>query len=461
MYKKTEIDISETRRVLISAITSKPFLRALDEFADPKLMEEQYAQMILEWCFEFYRKFEDAPQMNIKSIFERKQKRLKEADILIIEDILTSISDEYAIDVNSEYMISQAELYFNKLALNKMAKTILKFTESGKIDEAISEHAKFRKKQRAISDGVDMLRSDEAIRTAFNDNDDEILFQLPGVLGKALGPFYKGGLSCVMAPAKRGKSWSMLEVASYAMYSDLKVWYFTFEMTKTQMWRRIWQSWSDSPRHCDGEFEVPKFNEFGEVELVTQKFHKSTAEELIKLRKEMMSQFRLSAFETFARPKNSFKVSQLREMIETSYLNRNSIPDVIVLDYADIMLPDRQQEKRQELDQIWGDLSAIAEEFNLAVVTGTQTNRSTFTKDIEEGDSSEANSKMTHVDKAWAINQDSLNKEQKLVRYSCLFNRHDENNSNHQVAVLQNLACGKAMLDSKWVKDIPNIGEKK
>ena len=136
---------------------------------------------------------------------------------------------------------------------------------------------------------------------------------------------------------------------------------------------------------------------------------------------------------------------------------KGEIPDVIVVDYASIMCPERHGEKRFELDQIWADLSAIAVEFNIHVLSASQTGRATLSRDVQQGDTSEANSITSHVSLMFALNQTSDDKSQSCLRYSCMFARHKEFLTTEQVVVLQNLSCGKAMIDNRYVNKVKNL----
>ena len=128
----------------------------------------------------------------------------------------------------------------------------------------------------------------------------------------------------------------------------------------------------------------------------------------------------------------------MRILIENSIAYNNELPDFITIDYASIMQPEANKDKRFELDQIWADLSAIAEEYNIHILTASQTNKAGFTRDIQQGDSAEANSITAHVAKMFALNQNPTNKRQHVMRYAMMFNRHQDFDTDRQVVVLQN-----------------------
>jgi replicative DNA helicase len=74
-------------------------------------------------------------------------------------------------------------------------------------------------------------------------------------------------------------------------------------------------------------------------------------------------------------PTGTLKVSELRRLLKR-YESDGIIFDMIVVDYIDIMAPERREsDKRHELSQITRDLRALAKDMNAAVLTATQTNR--------------------------------------------------------------------------------------
>ena len=441
-YTTETIDLSETRKILIQSIMNTQFLKEIKSFADTRLLQDTYSKYILQWCFEFYEQFNEAPKQAIQSIYEKKASYvLKESDARMISEVLASISEEFIIKSNVEYYVEQAELYFNKLAIKKLQDEIGKLADKGRIDEAVNQIAKFKKLERLTPQGVDLLESDIVIDEAFSEKSDE-LFSLPGAIGTLLGSFNRGDLSAILAPQKRGKSFGLMETASYAMHMGLKVWFVSLEMTRNQVVRRMWQQWTDSVSK-EQEITLPYFDEHNNICLNKEYRYPIDTEQMTKLRKKFRAHMRTSGFKIYYYPKYTFKVSDLKILIENSLLYKNELPDIIVIDYASIMAPERHADKRFELDQIWADLSSLALEFNIHIMSASQTNKATFGRDVEQGDTSEANSITSHVALMYAMNQTVSNKRQSCVRYACMFARHKEFLTDEQVVVLQNLSCGK------------------
>jgi hypothetical protein len=455
-YTTETIDLSETRKILMQAIMSTEFLKQIRGFADTKLLTDTYSKYILQWCFEFYDQFQEAPKQAIQSIYENKSAYvLRESDAKMIEDVLASISSEFIVQGNTEYYVEQAELYFNKLGLKKLVDEIGKLADKGRIDEAINKVAKFRKVDRLTPQGVDLLDNDLVIDEAFNDKVDA-LFKFPGPLGEVLGSFNRGDLSAVIGPQKRGKSFMLMETATYAMQMGLKVWFISLEMTRNQVVRRMWQQWMDSVAEPQ-TVTIPYFDEEGNICERYEEREPVPTEEMVKMRRKFRNNLRDAGFKIYYYPKNNFKVTDLKILLENQMLYHNEIPDMVVIDYASIMAPERHADKRFELDQIWADLSSVALQFNIHIMTASQANKNTFGRDIEQGDSAEANSITAHVALMFALNQTPENKRQHCMRVATMFARHKEFQTDDQVVLLQNLSCAKGMMEARMVKDVPNL----
>ncbi|MFH1506331.1 MAG: hypothetical protein ABIE94_05090, partial [archaeon] len=132
------------------------------------------------------------------------------------------------------------------------------------------------------------------------------------------------------------------------------------------------------------------------------------------------------------------------------------IPDIVVVDYADILKPSSyaSKEKRLEvIDDIWKNLARLAGEKHCIVITGSQGNRGSLNKDqMEEGDVAEWIGKLAHVDVFVTLNQNSTEKKMGMVRMSVLEHRHKDFNPDQNVIVLQKLDAGQPLLDSEYEK---------
>lgn len=115
-------------------------------------------------------------------------------------------------------------------------------------------------------------------------------------------------------------------------------------------------------------------------------------------------------------------------------------PDVIVIDYPDIMSPEPgsgNKERRHQENERWIALRALSTERRAAVVVATQTAASAYGKRrISLSDYSEDKRKFAHVTAMYAINQTSAEKRLRLFRVSPLLVRDGEGDSSLDIPVL-------------------------
>lgn len=170
------------------------------------------------------------------------------------------------------------------------------------------------------------------------------------------GYLYHGGwgrkeLSVFMGAPKAGKSMSLGEFAKNASLAGYNVLYVTLEVSAKIIADRIDANLSDTA------MRALKTTPHGV---------KSKIEELRK----KAGHFHLREF-----PSGLMKPSMLRKVVD-EYRAKGIVFDLIVVDYADIMCPERLSgEPREDSKSIYIDLRALAFEENAAVLTATQTNR--------------------------------------------------------------------------------------
>lgn len=160
-------------------------------------------------------------------------------------------------------------------------------------------------------------------------------------------------LSVLMGAAKAGKSMSLGEFAKNASLLGFNVLYVTLEVSAKIISERLDANLSDTL-----------------IRLV--KDHPTTVATKINKIKTNPELGKLFLHEY---PSGTCKPSQIRRLIE-SYRRKGVILDLVVVDYADIMAPERYTgEVTQDLKSIYIDLRGMAFQYNIAMLTATQTNR--------------------------------------------------------------------------------------
>lgn len=235
------------RRIITGMIVSKDFLDRVERFWDSTLLESPELRMIADWCMEYYRKYNRAPDANIESIYmaSLKENFLSKSDAQYIEEVLTSLSDEYGRDTqfNSAYLYDQAVKYLKARELERHSEEIQALVEMGREEEAEKLAQSYKPTIAPDTDiGLDLSSQEalERVERAFNETQQKVL-SYPGALGNMWNEhLVRGGFFSLLAPEKRGKTFMLLELSLRAIRQKANVAFFEAgDMTESQILRRI------------------------------------------------------------------------------------------------------------------------------------------------------------------------------------------------------------------------------
>jgi len=453
--KQQEIDLSVERNILIGLIVSEDFTKQIIPALDLSYFKTAFTKIVASWCTEFWQKYSKVPNKNILELFQQNSQHIQNDDFIeLIQQFLESISSEYTRgDVfNTKYWIEQSEKYFRRQRLENLKEKFELSIEKGDCDEAELALSQFQQVKFSETGGFSVLRDKEMVKRIFSEtNIEEELFRLPKVLGKVLGGFHRGDLISVEGPAKRGKSFWLIELGVYALKHRLRVLFVSLEMNERQMLYRIFQNMTGKTRR-EEEYSFPRFDGTGII-TAKRKSPPLSYEAVIKKQKQLLKQYGSGDFNLICYPANSVELKKIENYIDKLEVKDNMLPDVIVLDYADLLLASTKGEYRHQLDHIWKGLRAIAQKKNCLVITATHTNKATFDRDIRQGDTSEDSRKKNHVSLMFALNQRNAEKEMQVMRVKVTVSRHEQF-TDKEVAVLNCFEIGKAIIDSKEADEL-------
>ena len=150
-------------------------------------------------------------------------------------------------------------------------------------------------------------------------------------------------------------------------------------------------------------------------------------------------------------PNSTLKVSGIRSILET-WAQDEWVPDVIVIDYADILdMSHKGLEGRDCINQAWKELRALSQYYHCLVITATQTDAAAFdTGLLRRKNFSEDKRKFSHVTGMMGINQTDDEKEMGLYRFNWLKLRDGVYSETRCVNVANCLALANPMIKSCW-----------
>ncbi|HSH50344.1 MAG TPA: LAGLIDADG family homing endonuclease, partial [Bacteroidales bacterium] len=145
-------------------------------------------------------------------------------------------------------------------------------------------------------------------------------------------------------------------------------------------------------------------------------------------------------------------VKEIQNILNTWEKEDGFVPDLIVIDYADIVLPNNPRlEFRHQQNSVWMAMRGLSQERHCLVVTATQADAASYDQDtLNLKNFSEDKRKYAHATAIYGLNQDKKGREKKmgLMRINELVVREDDFNVSNQVYVMQKLQMGRPFLGS-------------
>ena len=490
------------RQIITGLIVNDRFVHELKGFYREGVLQSAYAQTIAGWCFDYYEQFQKAPKKEIEDIYlTHKENGLDQDQKKLIKRFLSSINDEYETQetFNVDYILKKAESHFRINALKEFEQGLSDLITGGDVDEAEAMISEFIRVARPETKGIDVL-DPQVILSIFKEEKSNYMFSLPGDLGRTIGPFERGFLYAVVAPAKVGKTWWLMFFAIMAVLRGYNVLFVSCEMKETKMVKRIYHSFCSQPisKHA-GELLLPVFDCFAnqvnsckkvqracKVRLLNRDDEKPEFDEARKKYKpctacrgtkeyepetwfkktikaeltidgavkkatkmEKYNSFRGAQFKLVEFPSNTLTIPQLKTYMSNLEYYENFVPDVIITDYADkFVAENKNSEYRHQINEVWEGHKSIAQEKNCLMITASQSNTARSGKDVGQGDWADDIRKFNLVDGAFALNQSPEDKQNGLMRVGILGSRHDEFDLLSEVYVLESKKIARPYLDS-------------
>lgn len=463
-YERKKVWKEEERNIVIGMITNSEFLKQIQSIYKPEFLTLDYARTVSIWCSDYFKRYGEAPFEDIQSIYTvKKDSILDETKAEEIGTFLGSLSDSFVDKkYNIEYNIDKAVSYFKEANLDLLMERVNGFKKLKDYARAEAEIANYVRVEKNQSQGVDVYSDQDAVINAIRDESSEhVLLHLPGALGTFIRPWRRGDFVAFVGPAKRGKSYWLLEIAYLCALAGLNVAFFSFEMPEPKMLMRFYQRLTGQP--------MPEGEDVKKVKVIYPSFDPNyEVNKIVNLREELKSPIsvrqtirkmrsldrvvRGKKFKMICSPPNSMSVSDMRTHLDNLEYYENFIPDVVISDYADITKPERNNEKRHQIDETWLGYRALSMDKNCLVVTASHSNKMTFDRDIRQSDLSEDNRKINHVTWMGALNQSEDDRSQGVMRISIMADRYRSFSKQVEAITLQCLDVGRVCLDSRIVK---------
>lgn len=458
MLRREKIELSIERRVISNLIMSTPLIAFCKSAGDPSLFESSLGRIVATWCYDYYDHTSAAPGYAITDLYRQKVSELPTADADMVFAFLSTCSDEWAPD-NVELSKAMALKYFQERSLVRLYEKLGRAIQGKDISRGYTEIAQFTKPDAHKSEGVSLFKDAGEIANAF-DNTEEELFRMPGPLGAIMGPIIREDFIALVGPPKCGKTWWLMNFATVAALSGLKVLFISLEMSKVQMIRRFWQMLTGTTRYGE-EVDWPTFtfDESGKARVVVGKHTPPMVDTRISSIEAMQSTFRKMSRRGQLELRNyslgNLSINGLKSELKNLDVYENFIPDVICLDYADGMDHGPGAVERDRLNNTWKALRNVASEIKGAVITVSHSGRDTVggEKDVKAKNVTDDIRKVNHVTKLGNINQTVEEKKMGIVRID-FDTLRDGAPVNDAVVCTSCLAIGRPYLEIEFLSQV-------
>jgi len=262
-----------------------------------------------------------------------------------------------------------------------------------------------------------LSRYEESARTTVETPWDVINEVMDGGLGK-------GELGVIVAPAGIGKTWMLQCIGNYCIKKGLTAVHYTLELNQSYI----------GLRYDTILTGIPTANLKYSIEEVEKQVNKLTGNLIIK-----HYPTKSASVQTLAAHLNQLEI-------------QNIIPDVIIVDYADILRDTSGvKEYRLALGNIYEDLRGMAGEYDIPIWTASQANRSSLEEDVIEADKiAEAYSKVMTADFIMSVSRKATDKIANTGRVHVIKNRFGVDGITYPANINTNVGSIEIFEGNSW-----------
>ncbi len=335
-------------KVMQALLQDSLFADQMLDVLKPQMFEMAYLQEVAESFFEHKKKYKTFPSADVLEVMTTRDQELDRELVLQIREYLARTKEQplngdtgYIQDSSLDFCKKQTMKDALVKAIDKMQES--KFDDISQIIREALVAGSSRDLGHEYMKGFDVRANrveSKRVPTGW------------GPLDKVLnGGWERGTIATFIAPTGAGKSHMLVNAGAAAVAEGFNVLYITLEMADYKIGLRF-----------DSYFSGVELNHIPQY--------------ADKVREEAGKRVKGRLFiKEF--PTKAATVQTVRSYLQRLIAIHGFTPDVICLDYADLLRGARgYADKRFELEGNYEELRALAQEFELCVLTADQTNRS-------------------------------------------------------------------------------------
>lgn len=451
--KTTKFDGSDLRLVLCGMITDQVVCsRIVSQWRQEGLFDADWANLVGNLVVRHYQKFSQCPNGQMRTIFESwvNDTAVEDKKVAAIETFLQSLSDTHEIQT-SEYILDRAGVYFDKVQLQREIDAAQAEIQMGEVRKARDRLRSAQPVNLGLGSFIQPAADPDIWIQSFSTERKRPLVTYPGALGGLVGSaFLRGNLYSFMATEKSGKSAWMIDFAYRGLRSRNRVAFFdTGDSNEEEVMIRFGCRAAGKPEF-DGAVSVPSgWNDNLPIRADVEMDQVDPIEGYRNLKKICKAEdaLRISCHEN-----SSVCVADIDGILE-DWSRSGWRPDIIVIDYADILAPEKgRREINEQVDETWKSLRRLSQHRHALTVTATQVSAEAYKKEeflFSKKHFQGRRTKFAHVNGMLGINVSPNDRDNEMCRVNWVTRRKGAYNEKHFVRVAGCYSIGNPVVTSK------------
>ncbi len=356
MTDSTEVGFGQgthfEERLVHALLADHGFAEQMTEVLSLDYFSLTYLKEITKIIFEFYRKYKSFPSTPILVSLAQK---------MISNDIVKEQAISYFTKIKNESLNGDLE-YIKETSLEfcKKQKFILALEKALELAQSKKYEQVAHEIQKALQAG-----SERDVGHIYDEHFEARMTQISrspiptgwAAIDNAIGGGLSSGeLGVLMALTGVGKTHGLVDIGSNAAMIGKNVLHVTFELSDLKTSNRY-----------DANISKIPFND-----LLDRKEEVRTAVDNLR-GKIVVKKY----------PTKTATCQTIRTLISKLRITKDFVPDIVIVDYADIMRSTAKYEnRRMEEESVYEELRALAEELHVPVWTASQTNRGGYNSEV-------------------------------------------------------------------------------
>ena len=408
------MNINLEQTILRNLLTNEPYMRKVLPFVKPDYFEGVY-RLLYKEIGKYVAKYNKLPRFEEFKIELDASDRFNDEQHRHAMEIIPNIFSKE--DVNDQWLIDTTEKWCQDRAVYNAIMESISIID-GK-HESLSKNALPDILQKALAVSFDTNIGHDYIENVdqrydfYHEQEERIPFDLDYFNKITKGGIPNKTLNIALAGTGVGKSLFMCHVAANALVQGRNVLYITLEMSEERIAERIDANLLDIPIDQLENLTKPMFKE--RVATINRK---GNGKLIIK-----------------EYPTGQANTSHFRALLNELKLKKNFIPDMIFVDYLNICASARMKGMGGSINSytyikaIAEEMRGLAVEFNVPIISATQTTRSGYTSsDPGLEDTSESFGLPATADLMFALVSNEELEQQGQIMVKQLKNRYNDPN---------------------------------